>query len=152
MVQAIFFDKTPAANWKVAWHQDVTIPVQAQVETAGFGPWSDKNGVPHVQADTGTLERMLIVRIHLDRCDSDNGPLRVIPQSHRRGRLTPDEIDGSKSTDREIEAWVPAGGLLLMSPLLLHASSPARRPAHRRVIHLEYAAGELPGGLSWRRS
>jgi hypothetical protein len=39
-----------------------------------------------------------------------------------------------------------------MRPLLLHASSPAQRPGHRRVIHLEFAAGELPGGLEWHES
>ena len=44
---------------------------------------------------------------------------------------------------------VPAGGLLLMHPLLLHASSPASQPGHRRVIHLEYAAESLPGQLEW---
>jgi ectoine hydroxylase-related dioxygenase (phytanoyl-CoA dioxygenase family) len=152
VVQAILFDKTPDANWKVAWHQDLTIPVEARIETAGFGPWSGKDGVPHVQASRETLEGMLIVRIHLDRCDSDNGPLRVIPGSHAGGRLAPDEIDHWKAAGQEVEACVPAGGLLLMRPLLLHASSPARRPGHRRVIHLEYAAGGLPGGLSWRRN
>jgi hypothetical protein len=36
-----------------------------------------------------------------------------------------------------------------MRPLLLHASSPAADPRHRRVIHLEFAAEPLPGGLEW---
>lgn len=36
-----------------------------------------------------------------------------------------------------------------MRPLLLHASSPAASPGHRRVLHVEYAAAGLPGGLQW---
>ncbi len=32
---------------------------------------------------------------------------------------------------------------------LLHASSEAHSPSHRRVIHLEYATGPLDGGLEW---
>jgi hypothetical protein len=44
---------------------------------------------------------------------------------------------------------VPRGGVLLMRPLLLHASQKATRPARRRVIHLEYAACDLPSGLDW---
>ena len=38
-----------------------------------------------------------------------------------------------------------------MRPLLLHASSASQSPRHRRVIHLEYAADPLPGGLVWDR-
>src|SRR5512143_3742164 len=37
--RAILFDKTPAANWKVAWHQDLTIPVRERHQRPGFGPW-----------------------------------------------------------------------------------------------------------------
>jgi hypothetical protein len=36
-----------------------------------------------------------------------------------------------------------------MRPLLLHASSAAVRPQRRRVVHIEYAAPELSGGLEW---
>jgi hypothetical protein len=39
-VRGILFDKVPEANWKVPWHQDVTIAVQNRVEADGFGPWS----------------------------------------------------------------------------------------------------------------
>src|SRR5262249_47026908 len=43
------FDKTPDANWKVPWHQDLTICVRERREAPGFGAWSVKDGVPHVQ-------------------------------------------------------------------------------------------------------
>jgi hypothetical protein len=32
---------------------------------------------------------------------------------------------------------------------VLHASSPATAPMHRRVVHLEFACDPLPGGLEW---
>ncbi len=41
------------------------------------------------------------------------------------------------------------GGILAFHPLTLHASSPAAKPRHRRVVHLEFATGALPGGLEW---
>jgi hypothetical protein len=44
---------------------------------------------------------------------------------------------------------VPRGGALLMRPLLLHASSSCVIATPRRVIHLEFAAEELPAGLEW---
>ena len=37
----------------------------------------------------------------------------------------------------------------MIRPLLLHASSAAESPRRRRVVHLEYAADPLPGGLDW---
>src|SRR5688572_25463329 len=48
-VRAIFFDKTPDANWKVPWHQDLTIAVREKRETEGFSAWRKKNGTHHVQ-------------------------------------------------------------------------------------------------------
>src|ERR1700676_963608 len=34
-VRGILFDKVEGANWKVPWHQDVTIAVKARVEAEG---------------------------------------------------------------------------------------------------------------------
>ena len=147
-VRAIYFDKTPDANWKVPWHQDLMVAVCERVEgAAGYGAWSVKAGVPHVEPPVAVLERMLAVRLHLDDCGEENGPLRVIPGSHRHGRLARSEEPPKAG---EVMCCVRRGGALLMRPLLLHASSSAASPAHRRVIHIEYAGVELPGGVRWR--
>ena len=148
-MRAILFDKTPVANWKVAWHQDLAIPVRERCDAPGFGPWSEKAGVPHVHAPAALLARMLTVRLHLDACEEWNGPVRLLPGTHLQGRLAPVAIDAFKASRPPTVATCPAGGLLLMHPLVLHASSPATRPGHRRVIHLEYAVDDLPGGLEW---
>ena len=92
-VRGILFDKTPEANWKVIWHQDLTIAVRAQHELEGFGPWSLKDGVTCVQPPLAILENMIAVRVHLDECGPTNGPLRVIAGSHRHGRLGADDIE-----------------------------------------------------------
>ena len=49
LVRAIVFDKTTNANWGVAWHQDKTIAVSHKLDRHGWGPWSLKDGVHHVQ-------------------------------------------------------------------------------------------------------
>src|SRR5262245_27210481 len=72
-VRGLFFDKTPEANWKVSWHQDLSIAVRHRIEVPGFGPWSVKAGVVHVQPPTEILERMIVVRVHLDDCSEQNG-------------------------------------------------------------------------------
>jgi ectoine hydroxylase-related dioxygenase (phytanoyl-CoA dioxygenase family) len=92
VVRSLFFDKTLGANWKVAWRQDLTIAVQQRIETAGFGPWSIKEGVVHVQPPAPVLERMLTVRLHLDNCGPENGPLQVLPGSHRSGKMNGEQI------------------------------------------------------------
>jgi ectoine hydroxylase-related dioxygenase (phytanoyl-CoA dioxygenase family) len=151
-VRSILFDKTPAANWRVPWHQDLTIAVQARRDVPGYGPWSRKAGVPHVQPPVAILERMLTVRLHLDTCDAANGPLRVLAGSHRAGCLSRDAMRRWRDTVPAITCEVPRGGALLVRPLLLHASSPATQPGHRRVVHLEFAAAPLPGGLRWHQA
>lgn len=148
-VRGLFFDKRPGANWEVSWHQDLSIAVAERLETPGFSAWSVKKGVVHVQPPASILENMLTVRVHLDDCGEDNGPLRVLGGSHGHGRLTDEQIETWKRQGEEVTCIVPKGGVLLMRPLLLHASSPARNPRHRRVIHLEYASSGLPGGLRW---
>jgi ectoine hydroxylase-related dioxygenase (phytanoyl-CoA dioxygenase family) len=149
-VRALFFDKTPSANWKVVWHQDLTIATRAAADVPGFGPWSEKAGVPHVQPPVSILERMLAVRVHLDPCGTDNGPVRVLSASHREGRLSAAAIDAWRARDHEVDCLVEEGGGLAFRPLILHASAPAVAPAHRRVIHIEYANVELPTPLDWR--
>jgi ectoine hydroxylase-related dioxygenase (phytanoyl-CoA dioxygenase family) len=149
-IRAILFDKTPAANWKVPWHQDLTIAVESRVELAGFGPWTIKEGAHHVQPPVDILENMLAVRVHLDDCSEDNGPVRVIAGSHRNGRMNSEQIQAVQESNSHISCTIDRGGLLVMRPLLLHASSAAASPGHRRVIHIEYAAaGVLPEPLRW---
>lgn len=148
-VRAILFDKTPDANWKVVWHQDLTIAVQEKCEVEGFGPWSVKDGVTHVQPPERVLEQMLTLRLHLDDCDENNGPLRVLRGSHKSGKLSAPKIQQWRTRQAEEVCTSPRGGALLMRPLLLHASSQAKVPRHRRVLHIEWANEELPDGLRW---
>ena len=148
-VRSILFDKTEGANWKVPWHQDLTIAVAEKVETNGFGPWSVKTGVQHVQPPAFVLENMLSVRIHLDNCPAENGALKVIPGSHQAGRLSENESAQIGSRGPAVVCAARAGDTVLMRPLIVHASSASERPRHRRVIHLDYAAVSLPGKLRW---
>jgi ectoine hydroxylase-related dioxygenase (phytanoyl-CoA dioxygenase family) len=125
------------------------IAVRARQDIPGFSAWSVKAGVVHVQPPIEILAGILSVRLHLDDTDETNGALRVIPGSHLRGLLDDDAIQQWKEQGNVATCAVPRGGALLMRPLLLHASSVAAQPTHRRVLHLEYSALDLPGGLAW---
>ncbi|MFO0782101.1 MAG: phytanoyl-CoA dioxygenase family protein [Phycisphaerales bacterium] len=149
VARAILFDKTPDCNWKVPWHQDLTIAVRERRDMLGFGPWSVKEGVHHVQPPAEVLARMVTVRVHLDECGVDNGPVRVIPGSHRHGALAPSAAENLRQQTPEATCAVAKGGILAFAPLVLHASSPAKLPCRRRVAHFEFAVDDLPGGLQW---
>ena len=133
------------------WHQDLTIPTSTQIDVPGYGPWTEKAGVPHVQPPVNILSEMLAVRLHLDPSGSDNGPVRVLNGTHRNGRLSSTQINALRANETETECVVVEGGILAFRPLLLHASAPALVPRHRRVIHIEYAAVELAPPLEWHR-
>jgi ectoine hydroxylase-related dioxygenase (phytanoyl-CoA dioxygenase family) len=150
VVRATLFDKTESSNWKVPWHQDVTIAVTERRDVSGYGPWSNKAGVTHVQPPSEVLERMITVRVHLDACPASNGALRVMPGTHRLGRLNQDHVDEHVEEARAFCCEAGVGEALLMRPLLLHASSTAEHPGHRRVLHFDYALGKLAAGLEWR--
>lgn len=150
VARSTLFDKTDTANWKVPWHQDVTIAVSERAEVEGFGPWSRKEGVVHVQPTTDVLSRMVTVRVHLDPCPATNGALRVMPGSHKLGRIDQHHAVNHVDETRAVTCEVVSGAALVMRPLLLHASSPSSQPAHRRVLHFDFASGVLPNGLRWR--
>ena len=149
VVRGILFDKTEGANWKVPWHQDVTIAVKRRIEAEGFGLWSSKAGVLHVQPPTHILERMVSIRLHLDNCPQENGALRVIAGSHVNGKLDERLVPELAERCTVVTCTMRRGGALVMRPLLLHASSSSIVPSHRRVIHFDYAAVDLPVGMGW---
>ena len=151
-VQCTFFNKTTNNNWFVAYHQDRSIPV-ASTETARDWPgWSRKEGMTFVYGPDELLAAMIAIRLHVDDSTNENGPLRVIPDSHRAGTLSPQQIERLRQSSNDNPLTVGAGGIIAMRPLLLHASSKSRTMANRRVLHFLFGPTELPAGLEWRRA
>lgn len=148
-VRAILFDKHPDANWSVPWHQDLNIAIHGTTDDPAWGPWSTKEGVPHVVPPAAVLEAMITLRLHLDPCGAEQGGLRVVPGSHRHGKLTAAEVDRHVAVGAVRECDAAAGDVLLMRPLLLHSSNRATVDSRRRIVHVEYAAGHLAAGLDW---
>jgi ectoine hydroxylase-related dioxygenase (phytanoyl-CoA dioxygenase family) len=146
LVRSTLFDKPIESNWAVPWHQDVTIEVQEQIEVEGFGPWSVKDGLISVQPPESVLENMLTLRLHVDDTDDENGALIVDPGSHRLGKLRINDIVPKNPTVCSCEA----GDILLMRPLLFHASNRSVSAKPRRVLHLDFALEPLPSPLKWR--
>lgn len=148
-VRAILFDKTPASNWYVTWHQDITISVKERIDVADYGPWSIKDGIVHVQPPADILEKMVSLRVHLDACSTDNGAIKFIPGSHNVGILAAPELAWWRDNHAAISYPAERGDIIVMRPLIFHSSSTSQTPDHRRVLHIEYAGVDLPSGLEW---
>jgi ectoine hydroxylase-related dioxygenase (phytanoyl-CoA dioxygenase family) len=147
LVRVLFFDKPPERTWNLPWHKDTSIAVK---DNSGSSPWfsrpTTKAGVPHVIACDEVLRQMLTLRIHLDEVTDENGPLRVIPGSHVTSESSGVGLDGAVTIHAEV------GDVLVMRPLISHASgaSLAGTHRHRRILHLEFAAtGILSDGYEW---
>lgn len=149
VVRAIYFDKTTVANWKVPWHQDLTVALRQKIDTKGFTVWTLKDEIYHAQPPIPILEKMLTLRFHLDDSDETNGALKVFPKTHKFGRLDATKIQVVKSNNTAALCVTKKGDCLLMKPLILHSSSSGIYPKHRRVIHLEFSADTLPNGLQF---
>lgn len=149
VVRATLFDKRPDANWAVTWHQDQAIAVHERHEVPGYGPWSIKHGVVHVEPPAEILAAMVAVRIHLDPCPEDNGALVALPGSHQVGRTDAETYRCHHPHVQDVVLPVHAGGVLLMKPLTLHRSSKCSTGDRRRVVHLDCAAQDLAKPLRW---
>jgi len=147
LVRGLYFDKPPEQTWALPWHKDRLIAVRDQViDAAGYSRPRLRMGVPHSEPPVEVLESMLTLRIHLDDVTDENGPLQVLPGSHRTGK------------DLRIEEFKPtvitcqAGDILAMRPLLAHCSGSSAPECrrHRRILHLEFSGmSTLPGDVQW---
>lgn len=145
---ATLFDKSDTANWLVVWHQDTALPMEERRDAPGWGPWSTKDGVEYAHAPGPALESIVAIRLHLDPSTLENGALRILPGTHAQGVLSDGQIHSVSSSVRPVVCGARGGDVLIMRPLLLHASSKATTASSRRVVHLEYASTvEFENGL-----
>lgn len=148
-VRAIAFDKSPDANWALGWHQDRTINLAARAEVEGYGPWTVKQGSPHVEPPFAVIAAMLTLRIHLDPVTPDNAPLEIALGSHRKGYIAePDVVAVVGGSDLALCLAAPGDVWAYATPVL-HASQRSRKPARRRVLQVDFSAAELPAPLEW---
>jgi phytanoyl-CoA dioxygenase PhyH len=149
LVRSLLLDKTPDNNWGVPWHRDLTIAVKNKAEVQGFSGWREKGEGWYVEPPFELLQKMVTVRVHLDDCLAPDGPLSVVPGSHTWPALPWEALGDRAKTSDTHEVLAHHGDALLMRPLLVHSSNRALKPSHRRVLHLEFCAEKLPGGLEW---
>ena len=148
-VQCTYFEKSKDTNWLVPIHQDLSIPVKARVGHAALTGWSHKQSQLFVQPPVDVLDQLVALRVHLDACGNEDGPLRVVPGSHVRGVVDAQQAPAVRATMGEQICTVACGGVLAMRPLLLHASSKASGQGRRRVLHFVFGPARLPYGLEW---
>jgi hypothetical protein len=148
-VRAILFNKTGNANWALGWHQDRVIAVAERIEVAGFGPWTRKHGALHVTPPFGILEQMITLRLHIDDVPLGNAPLLIAPVSHRLGRIAEADVPSVVQTCGVVACLAGAGDVWLYSTPILHASDASVETTRRRVLQVDFAACDLPGGLKW---
>ncbi len=144
VVKSIWFDKPPGGNWFVGYHQDISVHVQKRIEAPGFSRWTAKHGLVGVVPPVEVLEKTLTLRIHIDDATASNGALKVRPATHDQGVLRDTHVG-----EEEVQCLMRAGDVMLMRPLLLHASMRSSVDAPRRVLHLEVTNFELGYGLEW---
>lgn len=148
LIKAVYFDKPDDSNMDASWCQTLAINVKEIIETEGFTSWSIKKEINEVYPPTEYSSNIFTIRIHLDTTTEHNGALKIIPNSHGK-RFTKDEINAIQTEGRPLYMLVREGGVQIMKPLILHASSKALNQKRSRVIHLEFSSLELPNGLEW---
>lgn len=147
ITKSIYFDKPEKSNWWVAYHQDLTISVDKKIKLEQFENWTHKQNQFAVQPPLHILEDNFTIRIHLDTTTEENGALKVINQSHSNGIVRTEDFDFKNKKETICE--VRKGGIMVMRPLLFHASDKTSNNQRRRVIHIEFSKQKLPKDLGW---
>jgi ectoine hydroxylase-related dioxygenase (phytanoyl-CoA dioxygenase family) len=147
ITKSIYFDKPEKSNWFVAYHQDLTISVDRKVEIENYENWTTKQNQFAVQPPKEILEQNFTIRIHIDKTTKENGALKVLNKSHRKGIVRTENLEIENETETICE--VEKGGIMIMKPLIFHASNKTTNNERRRVIHIEFSNQKLPKGLEW---
>lgn len=92
---------------------------------------------------------MVTIRIHLDAVPADNAPLLIGPGSHRFGLVREEMIETVVAQCGVHVCTAAAGDVWVYATPILHASEAAHAPKRRRVLQIDYAGFDLPGGLGW---
>ncbi|MBE9605283.1 phytanoyl-CoA dioxygenase family protein [Acetobacteraceae bacterium H6797] len=112
---------------------------------------------PHTNMD------MCIAAIMLDDCGPENGPLMVVPGSHKGPLLEHHDEDGyfvgaidierdGIDLSKAVALTGPAGTISLHHPMAIHGSAPNRSGRMRRMMFMEFAAADafpLFYGVEW---
>jgi len=145
LMRGLYFDKPPQKSWSLPWHQDRVIAVKNnKLPSSVFGKPTIKAGVPHVEAPIWLSQQIIFARIHLDPMLDENGPLQVMPGSHRANQV--------QESRAPVTLYAHPGDVLLMRPLVFHRSSESlpMTNLHRRVLQLEFTGCPvLPDGYQW---
>jgi hypothetical protein len=81
----------------------------------------------------------------LDDYTPDNGPLRVVPGSHRWRRLPQSELPDPRATHpAEQTVTAPAGSVAVMNSHLWHGGLDNRTQGHRTSLHAFYCRRDKP--------
>lgn len=150
--QCTYFEKSTATNWLVPVHQDLSIPVAEKLPDPSLRGWSEKEGSIYVQPPPEVLQQLVAVRLHIDPCGDNDGPLKVVPGSHALGRIRANAASAIRARSGETSCIAARGSALAMRPLLLHSSSKANGSSLRRVLHFLFGPPTLPYGLRWQHA
>lgn len=126
LIQQAHF-KLPGDEVAFSWHQD------ASNRRYGSPEWTD------VTADGSYVQMVLAI----DPMTAENGPLRVLPGSHRLGFVAHAEtgaLPADLSLEGAIDVLLEPGDLVVFGPFLVHGSPPNRSSAARRLFLQGYAA------------
>ena len=126
-----YFCKEPGDAKQVAWHQD-----------ASYWPL--------------TPSKVVTVWLAIDDVDEENGPMTVIPRSHRHGQIPFEELDDYDRNvlgqsvpspqewgDEPVAFTMKAGQISMHSDLLLHGSTPNSSDRRRCGLTLRYNPPEV---------
>jgi len=148
-VRFVAFNKSKDANWGVPWHQDRVIAVAQNENVNGYKNWTKKSDIWHCEPPQTILEKMLFVRIHLNKTDQGNGAMEIAVGSHKAG-LVPSDRAASVALSYPVEVCeAERGDVLILKMLTLHSSKPATDMSGRLVLRIDFASVELPDPLEW---
>ncbi|MBO6506538.1 MAG: phytanoyl-CoA dioxygenase family protein [Kordiimonadaceae bacterium] len=148
-IKSVLFNKTVSKNWITPWHQDRAVPMREKKILQGYETWSEKEGVHHVEPPFRIIENMITIKVLLDDCGPENGPIKIAAGSHHLGKLKASEVAEAIEGRKQINLVGKAGDVWVHAGSSVHSSNRSQLTENRRILHVDYSAEGLPDDLNW---
>ena len=148
IVRSVLFDSKYSQEVDEKWRQSKDINTIIQNDNHKLIDDTQTDQLQLTEADENLLRKMFIIRIYLDDISLKNGPLKLIPGSHKKV-LSENEVQTITDNSTPVISDIPAGGIQILKPLLLVSNSLAVSQKRRRILQLEFSSVELKDGFNW---
>ncbi len=144
LMRSTFYDNRISKPESIVWQQRNRISLREKTETKGYSDWKSEDGGFSAVLPDQILQDLVVVRIHIDDSDENNGGLKIFKGSHSQ-ILDEAAIKVISENGLPSNCEILSGGIQIIKPLLLQSEFERKTSKKNRIVELVFSSIDFPG-------